>query len=199
MNKHAIGLAILLMMPLILQASERITVEHSKKNAISILDQLDRSYNFIVNTIVFLPNGKERYKHFQTYNNVTVWDTNLLSNKKEFRNMQLSDLVSGTFVINIEDDISSVKPTLTKDQVLKIVHDCPSNHPDSDKYKLEQAGEIDNVSVDLFIKKYLTSTAKLTYIVQYMDDDDLRRLYHVIDANTGEILEEWEGLPTGYD
>ncbi len=50
-----------------------------------------------------------------------------------------------------------------------------------------------------FIKKYLTSTAKLTYIVQYMDDDDLRRLYHVIDANTGEILEEWEGLPTGYD
>ena len=196
MKKQIFSLSvILLLLPVFLTASQRVTVDRSKYNAISVLDQLNRSYNFIVHTIVSLPNGKERFKQFETYKDIMVWDTHLVSQKKNFKNLKIDDLTAGTFLTNIEDDISSIKPKLTKPEALKIVHDCPNNHTDGDK--TTEPGDVQNVKVELIIKEFGGTTAKLVYMVNYMVEEPApSRPYYVIDANTGALLEKWEGLPS---
>ena len=196
MKKQIFWLSVIfLLLPLSLTASQRIIVDRSKINAISVLDQLNKSYNFVVNTIVSLPNGKERFKQFETYKDVMVWDTNLVSQKKNFKNLQIADLTAGSFLTNIEDDISSVKPKLTKQEALKVVHDCPNNHTDGDK--TTEPGDIQNVSIELIIKEFAGTTAKLVYMVNYMIEEPApSRPFYVIDANTGALLEKWEGLPS---
>ena len=184
MKKNKI-LLIILLFPLLISAAQRIHVDSNKQTAISSLDQLNRSYNFLLYTKVVLPDGRERYKLIQTYKNIIVWDTSLTSFKKNFRNLQLSDNFSGTFLTEIEYDISSITPALSEDDALKIA--IPDYSNDNKKIR--------NLDIKLIIKEY-SGTAKLGYLINYLiEEPGPTRPFFIIDANDGAVLEQWEGLP----
>nr|MBP9723119.1 PepSY domain-containing protein [Gammaproteobacteria bacterium] len=178
-------------------AAKRIVIESnnslrslaSQESAIAIINNLNSNYQFIETKKIELPNNETRYRFSQYYQDIPVWDVALVSNKQEVKNLLGSEVLKGHFLINIEHDLVTTKHTVTKTQAEQIA--------------IQAAGIVDiqkvsNINSKIFIKNY-SDVAKIIYLVNFLVENettDNSRPFFMIDANTGEILETWEGMNT---
>lgn len=156
--------------------------------AVKILQNLNQSYDFKNVKVVSLPNGVSRYKLEQYYLDVPVMDSLIVSNKAHLHNVKSDDYLSGSFIVNIEHDISSVRPGISKIQAMSYARQAAN---------IRNIKEIKNPEINLFLKLYNKNIVKLVYLINFFTDtNEPSRPYFVVDANTGEVLEQWEGLTT---
>lgn len=154
---------------------------------VRLLQSLSDSYKFVVSNAVDLPNGKKRYKFQQYYNNVPVNNAILVSEKQSIRDITGNEYLTGNFIMDIEQDLGSVRPAISKAQALNIAKEDANL----------SATEIKNPNVKLIINLSSNNVAKLQYIVEFFTDlNKPSRPFYKVDAQNGAILDKWEGLTT---
>jgi vibriolysin len=150
--------------------------------------RLNHQYDFRSVTQVPLANGQVKHKFNQFYLDVPVWGVSLSATEEksgEFTN------VSGSFLGNIENDIVSIVPKLSKEEALQIALDNAS-------LPTQNKPLIANEEVNTYIVQDKNKKARLIYQVSFVIDDNSspRRPHFMIDVNSGEIIKQWEGLNT---
>ena len=126
---------------------------------------------------VILPNGKVKYKYQQYYKNIPVLDVNLVKD--------INTKFQGSLLINIEQDLDAVNPAISKDQVIEII---------KKQYKVDNTANLIDANIKLFIKN-INNIATLIYKIDFiLEQPKLSRPNLMVDANSGEILEQWDGL-----
>lgn len=144
----------------------------------------DQSLYKIAKT-VRLKSGVYKNKYIQFYQGIPVFSSMLTATQK---NTQLSQWW-GTYLKGVTQDLSSVTPKLSQTQVLDIV---------LKDYKLS-LNQISHQNVTLYIKHNSKSLkAELVYWVDVLEESGAmpRRPNMLINANTGEIIDSWNGLTT---
>eukprot|EP00918_Siedleckia_nematoides_P103065 GHVU01225015.1.p1 GENE.GHVU01225015.1~~GHVU01225015.1.p1 ORF type:complete len:760 (-),score=82.44 GHVU01225015.1:402-2681(-) len=102
--------------------------------------------------------------------------------------------VYGRVVEGLEDDIPTVEPLLTKQDVISIAVD---HHNDSiNDIHLDQDKD---VKLEIYLEKIGeefqgTLAYRVSYIVQH--SNKLSQPVYIIDANQGTVIDNWEGLST---
>ncbi len=127
------------------------------------------------------PNGKVVTRHQQYYQGVPVWGEAVV---EQLDANAASARYSGSLVANIEQDLSSAQPGLSSQSVLTIAKSAVN------------ATLTENEQVKLYIKLNERNQAQLFYLVSFLrhDRSTPSRPHFMIDANTGVVLQRWEGL-----
>lgn len=140
---------------------------------------LSNDYQYRSEKSVAFPSGKTKHRMGQFYKGVKVMGYSVVSEKSA---LGVFSNVSGEFISQIETDIQSVVPVLSDAEVLTIAQ---RNTP---------RGQAKNQVADLFIH-FENDLARLVYQTSFVVyGDEPSRPMAIIDANTGEIIKEWDGL-----
>lgn len=129
-------------------------------------------------------NGRSVTRHVQLHKGVPVWGEAVV----EHRDIgQAEPRVTGHKLHNLNNDLPSVNPILSKKDAL-------------DKAKtLAQVFETENEKAKLYIKRGDNGVARLVYVVSFFGttaNDEPTRPHYMLDANTGAVLEQWNGIHT---
>ena len=134
--------------------------------------------------------GTRHYRYQQTYLGVPVWGEHVVLSENKFGDV--SNLF-GRQVEGFASDLASTTPALSSSKALATA-------------KLAAIGSARNGFVvereksDLMIFVDDDSKARLVYVVEFFADKvgggEPRRPFTIVDAQTGEILKQWEGLST---
>ncbi|WP_299011054.1 M4 family metallopeptidase [uncultured Shewanella sp.] len=149
----------------------------------SLLQQLNLNDEYQVQEVrrVTIADGKEKIRYKQLYRGVEVYDANIVAQANEWN---IEQAQSATTLQNIEVDLTSTTPKLTQQQAFDTL--------------LQQhllSGHIENKQSQLFIYMDSDNRARLVYRVSFFDaGSNPSRPFAMIDAHTGEILEQWDGL-----
>lgn len=124
--------------------------------------------------------GRVVTRHQQLYQGVPVWGEAIVEHRDPGRPAQ----VMGALVRGIQVDLASVRPSLGSAGVLALA-----------KGKVG-ASVVQNEQAKLFVKLDENSKARLVYAVSFFQDNNGKpsRPHFIIDANSGAVLEQWEGL-----
>jgi vibriolysin len=153
---------------------------------INAMLNVSQEYDFRIIKNIVLPNGKMKERITQYYQAIPVWGVSLSATQN---NGVYTDLF-GSYLINIEKDILSISPKLNKSQALAIAINSKNISP-----KMKTA--IRDEEANIYIMQDATQKARLIYQVSFViDSDQPARPMFIIDANTGEILQQWDGLTT---
>ena len=127
--------------------------------------------------------GRVVTRHVQMHQGVPVWDEAVV----EHRDLnQLAPSVSGFLLRNLANDLPSAKPILSKADALN-------------KAKtLSRIFDTENDEAKLYIKQKANGVAHLIYVVAFSGKDTAEptRPFYMLDANTGEVLDKWNGIHT---
>ncbi|TRX75522.1 M4 family metallopeptidase [Pseudomonas mangiferae] len=125
-----------------------------------------------------------RYKQY--YNGVPVWGEAITEVSGGGNAKSLAEPSrSGRYVANIGADlVAGTKATLSKEQVL------------GQAKSLKAQGRTTlNDKADLVVRLNSENVAQLAYVVSYfIPGNEPSRPFFIIDANSGSVLEQWEGL-----
>jgi len=127
--------------------------------------------------------GSKKVRYHETYKGVPVYDTVVTADDvDEFD-------VAGQLVQSIGEDLSDVTPKLSEGEALNIAKAAEGDTEDL-IYENEQARP--------FVYVDSKDIARLIYEVSYLalPDRGAKRPFYLIDAMTGEILDNWQGLDT---
>ncbi|NMH66071.1 M4 family metallopeptidase [Shewanella salipaludis] len=125
--------------------------------------------------------GKEKARFRQMYQGVPVYGSSLVAEANSFGLMQAS---SGQVLTQLEQDLSSVAAKLSAKQALQRL----AGHG-------IKTDKLENVQSQLYIYLGDNDQARLVYQVSYFEaGEQPRRPFGIIDANTGEIVKQWDGL-----
>jgi len=130
-----------------------------------------------------LPNGKFITRYQQYYQGVPVWGLSAVE-ERQTHLIGTSSRWSGKQLTQIQQDLPSVKPTLSAGQVLEQAR------------ALKAGGfETENEMVQLVVRLDARQQAQLVYLVSFVIDGPTpSRPFFIIDANSGALLKQWEGL-----
>lgn len=146
---------------------------------------LQKNTQWALKTHIHLPNNTYKNKYLQYYQGIPVLSASITSseiNQKE-KNWQ------GQHLVDIEQDINSVIPQLSAEQVLNLVQ----------AKDLERQLKITSPHTQLWIyQNEATQKAELIYWVSYLayENNHVYRPHYFVQANTGEIIKAWDGLTT---
>lgn len=130
---------------------------------------------------VKIANGREKARFRQLYQGVPVYGSHLVADVDNAGIMQAS---SGAVLTELEQDLNSVTATLSPKQALQKLAG-PSM----------KGAKRENLQSQLYIYQDDNNQARLVYQVSYFEAGDKpRRPFGIIDANTGELIKQWEGL-----
>nr|WP_235869247.1 PepSY domain-containing protein [Veronia nyctiphanis] len=170
------------------QAAQWESIENIEQQTNSVMSmslnqqlQLSSNHDFKEVKRVILPNGVQKVRLQQTYQGIPVYGSNLVADVSQqgFMTAQEAQILTG-----VDVDLSSVKPTLSADDVLKQVLNQSLLAP-----------KVENEQVQLYVMLDDESNARLVYQVSYFDAGQTpSRPFTILDANTGEVLQQWEGL-----
>ena len=125
----------------------------------------------------------------QYYKDIQVWGGTLVATKEQIKNVTEEEIISGSFLINIHNDLTSIEPAITKKRAIEI-----------GVYSVEGSTSVDRKSINIqLFAKILNqgNVAQLVYILDFYKDEPVpSRPFFVIDSQSGKILEQWEGLTT---
>ncbi|GAC1029899.1 M4 family elastase LasB [Pseudomonas sp. No.21] len=126
-----------------------------------------------------LPNGTQVTRYQQYYKGVRVWGEAIT----ETRNG--STKRSGRMLVGIEQDlVRDATPTLTKEQALQQA-----------KALVQSSQPLSNEQSELVVRLNEQKQAQLAYVVSFfVGGEQPSRPHFMIEANTGEVLQRWEGL-----
>ncbi len=135
---------------------------------------------------VTLPNGKVKVRYQQTYQGVPIIDTAVVATEKKG---QRSD-VYGTMAQGVAADIMTVYPALDSQSAL----DAAKANFTQSQHTLTSAS-FENENTRLVVRLDTEQNAQLVYIVDFfVAGKDPTRPFYMIDADTGEILKQWDGI-----
>jgi Zn-dependent metalloprotease len=130
-----------------------------------------------------LPNGKVITRYQQYYQGLPIWGQSAVEERQPSL-IASPPRLFGKWVTQIQQDLPSVTPVLSASQVLE-------------QAKGLKAGGFDtqNEKVALVVRLNRSNTAQLVYLVSFLVDGPTpSRPFFIIDANSGEVLKQWEGL-----
>ena len=128
------------------------------------------------------PNGTRVTRHQQYHQGVPVWGEAVVEHR---RANQPDATVSGTMLRNLANDLPSIAPTYSPEQALQLA-----------KTQSRVNGPTTNEQATLYVKLGENNVARLIYQVSFLTEAPARpsRPFFLIDATTGAILEQWEGI-----
>jgi pseudolysin/vibriolysin len=126
--------------------------------------------------------GKVVTRFQQLHQGVPVWGEAIVEHRvRGFA----APVMSGAMIRNIDKDLVSVKPLYSDKQILSMAKTQARAHT------------TENEQAKLYVKLDANNKAQLVYAVSFMDNSHPgkpSRPHFLIDANTGKVLEQWEGL-----
>lgn len=128
-------------------------------------------------------NGRVVTRHVQMHMGVPVWNEAVVEHRDVGKNVPS---VSGFLLRNLQNDLPSVKPVLSKADVL------------SKAKTLSRVFDTENDDAKLFIRQKANGVAHLIYVVSFngVNTAQPTRPFYMLDANTGEVLDQWNGIHT---
>lgn len=127
------------------------------------------------------PNGRVITRHQQYYQGVPIWGEAVV----EHRDPGVSAArFSGSLVTDIQQDLNTTQASISPASVLTIAKSAIN------------ATITENEQVKLYIKLDDSNKAQLFYLVSFVRHDRSKpsRPHFMIDANSGAVLQRWEGL-----
>ncbi len=124
-------------------------------------------------------------RHQQLFQGVPVWGHGIVEHRAAAKGLAAqSSHFTGVLVNKIEQDLASARPTLSESAVL------------AQARGLARAADTRNEQAQLFVRLNEQNKAQLVYQVSMLSGQEktLSRPFFLIDANTGAVLERWEGL-----
>lgn len=119
----------------------------------------------------------------ETYKGVKVYDASVTVRKTV--DGQLTGDATGTIIQNIDKDLPDVEAKLSNEEILNIAL----------KNEGDDAADISDFRSEREIYLDKNNRARLVSVMSYLIDGVKRPIY-IIDANNGEILQNWQGLNT---
>jgi vibriolysin len=193
MNKHGyrilIGVSTLLVFGIPTSyAAQKITINQTQSPS-----TLEKSivapeglYSYHLIKKIVLPNGAVRYRLQQHYNNIPIFNGYLTTDQTS---LAKSQKIYGEYLIHVENDLLSTEAAF--DEQAAVEYAKTADHIDEAKTPIR------NKDVKLMImQSESTSKAQLIYQVSFVveGEQEIRRPYFFMNAQTGEILRTWEGL-----
>ncbi|CAN5713716.1 M4 family metallopeptidase [soil metagenome] len=126
-------------------------------------------------------NGIVATRHQQFHMGVPVWGEAIVEHRAAGETVPR---MSGAMLRGLANDLPSVKPLYSAAQVIDLA-----------KTKA-QVFSTENEQAKLFVKQGTNGVAKLVYAVSFLAKNSAKpsRPHFMIDANTGAVLEQWEGI-----
>ncbi|MGC0155634.1 M4 family metallopeptidase [Chromobacterium vaccinii] len=188
---HSLALCALTMNGPVAMAAERIDLARQDKvqpraavtaaSAFSGVGQADlkplRSARFAGGMVV------TRYQQY--YQGVPIWGEAVVEEKQAGALTASAAKLSGHYIADIQSDLASARPTLSRAQVL------------SQAKSLKAGGNPTyNDKTELVVRLNAQNVAQLVYLVSFVVDGGKQpsRPHFIIDANSGQVLQQWEGL-----
>lgn len=135
-----------------------------------------------------LPNGKVKVRYQQLYHGVPVFNTAVVSTESS----KGITKVQGMMAQGIEADVATVKPTLDEKQAIAKAAD---NFSAANASFVGQDLPMENQSAVLMVRLDDQQQAQLVYLVNFfVASDTPARPFYFIDANSGEVVKQWDGL-----
>ncbi len=138
--------------------------------------------------------GKVKSRYQQQFRGIPVWGHNVAAINA---NGQYSD-ISGTVVTGIEDDLPTAKPSLAPEQAILASRGGESLQALDAEAQTSLQAELAAQSANAKLWVYLdhNDTARLVYVTHYVTQRGQQpsRPYSIIDANTGKVLQSWDGI-----
>ena len=133
---------------------------------------------------ITLPNGKIKVRYQQTYLGIPVYDTSVVATVvKEEPTEAYGQMVEG-----IDTDLSTLTPDITKKQAINLaIESFQLNAVDTSNFE--------NKNAKLMVRLNEHQMAQLVYIVDFfVAEARPERPFYMIDAQTGEVVDHWNGL-----
>ena len=130
-------------------------------------------------------NGLVVTRHQQLFQGVPVWGHGIVEHRSGAKGVAAaSSQFTGVLVNKIEQDLANARPALSQADVL------------AQARGLARAVDSRNEQAKLFVRLDDKNKAQLVYQVSLLSGQDksLSRPFFLIDANTGTVIERWEGL-----
>lgn len=126
-------------------------------------------------------NGKMVTRYQQYHLGVPVWGEAVVEHR--FKG-QGKPHMSGAVFRNLHNDLPSTKPVYTEAQAIDLAKTSA------------QVFDTENEQARLYVKYNSHGFSKLVYAVSFLAKESAMpsRPHFIVDANTGKILEQWEGL-----
>ncbi|MGM9515123.1 M4 family metallopeptidase [Roseateles sp. DB2] len=124
-------------------------------------------------------------RHQQLFQGVPVWGHSIVEHRSGAKGIAAANSqFSGVMVNKIEQDLASARPTLSHADVL------------AQARGLARAIDARNEQVQLFVRLDEKNKAQLVYQVSLLSGQNksLSRPFFLIDANTGTVIDRWDGL-----
>lgn len=126
-------------------------------------------------------------RYEQLHQGVPVWGEVIVEHSDETQSIVSSAARSfhGAMLSNLANDLPSVKPLYSASQALGLLKNA------------KRASNTSNEQTKLYVKQASNGVAKLVYLTSYVTiaaDGTPSRPHALIDANTGAVLEQWEGI-----
>ena len=138
-----------------------------------------------------LSNGNTVTRYQQAYNGVPIWGDHIIVSKNKF---QSTNFMTGSVVTGLSQDLDTIDNSISisSNEALGIVKSKNGHLLASDAYLYSN----ENSELNVFVTD--SGEARYAYIVSYSTDSQTRaaptRPFALIDAETGEILDSWEGI-----
>ena len=126
-------------------------------------------------------NGRVVTRHQQMFQGVPVWGEAIVEH-----NDGPTSSFTGTRIRNITDDLAHGRPALNQNAVLAQA-----------KALARAGGQAENEQAKLYVKLDDNGKARLVYHVSFLTGHAIgkpERPNFLVDANTGEVLQKWEGI-----
>ncbi|WDE11950.1 M4 family metallopeptidase [Thalassomonas haliotis] len=176
------AVATLALLPAHAAVKENLKAHQVQGQALAKALNMSQEDSFQSRKSIKTKDGKIKKRYQQFYQGVPIYGHSLVAT--EATDGELID-VSGTVVRELTKDIHSTQATISPQQALGLFV----------KTKGHSTLDLENISAALLIK-IEKETARLVYKVSYFSvaDGVPTRPMAFIDANSGEIIEVWEGL-----
>jgi len=128
------------------------------------------------------PNGKVVTRFQQYHQGIAVWGETITEHQIPG---QSQASLSGALLRHIEKDIPIAKPFYQPEQILNLAR------------VQAQTTSTENEQTHLYVRQNNDQIAQLIYLVSFVDTSHPghpSRPHFIVDANTGAILQRWEGL-----
>ncbi|WP_434631546.1 M4 family metallopeptidase [Chromobacterium sp. CV08] len=129
-------------------------------------------------------NGMVVTRYQQYYQGVPVWGEAVVEEKPSGA-LKAAAKLSGHYIANIQSDLASTRPALSGVQALSQAKSLKAN-----------GNATRNDKAELVVRLNAQNVAQLVYLVSFVVDNDKEpsRPHFIIDANSGQVLKQWEGL-----
>lgn len=126
-------------------------------------------------------NGKVVTRYQQYFQGVPVWDQAIVEHRSA---NQAQPALSGGLLRNIDNDLPSAKPVYAAADVLLQAK------------SIARAVVTENEQAKLYVQLGQNNVAQLIYVVSFVNKSSIKpsRPYYIIDANSGAVLKQWEGI-----